>query len=100
VDASTFFKVGGLSVQPLDATCSPGITLVTPIATTTDTSLELYKWISAADSTSSVSHSASGIDSLEGHWVFQSVTVTKNTDDTASFTVTSFGQYAVVADVL
>jgi len=100
VAADTFFKVGGLSVQPLDAACSPGITLVTPITSTTDTSLELYKWISAADSASSVSRSSSGIDTIEGHWVFQSVTVTKNADDTASFTVTSFGQYAVVADVL
>jgi hypothetical protein len=103
VGFSDFFKVGGITVQPVDASLSQSITLTVPInSTNQDTSLELYKWIPSAQATLSAGggKSASGIETVTGNWVFVSSTVTVNTDGTATFSVGSFGQYAVVSDIV
>jgi len=99
-----FFKVGGLAIQPLDGGLSAAAKVTVPIHTlNTDTSLELYKWVPSVSTTFSApgtGKGASGSETVTGEWQFVSATVTDNADHTASFSVSSFGQYAVVADTL
>lgn len=114
VGFSDFFKVGGITVQPVDATLSQAITLTVPVnSNNSDTGLELFKWIPSAQTTFAVGTGSaaagdvnrargkgvSGIETVTGNWEFVNTAVTINTDNTASFSVSSFGQYAVVADV-
>lgn len=101
---SDFFKVGGITVQPVDGTLSKTITLTVPVASINeDPSLELYKWIPSLQTTFSApggGKGASGIETVTGNWEFVNTTVTVNTDSTVTFSVNSFGQYAVVSDIL
>jgi hypothetical protein len=90
-----FYKVGGLSLLPLDATFSSAVTVNVPVHTAADptvgTIFSLYEFTGGL-----TGRQASAVDAASGYW-HRLGTVTVSTDGMVSFTTYNFGQFAIIS---
>jgi len=90
-----FYKVGGLSLLPLDATFSSAVTVNVPVAAaggpTVGKIFSLYEFVGGL-----TGRQASAVDAASGYW-HRLETVTVSTDGMVSFTTYNFGQFAIIS---